>query len=57
MSKACIIHVNNPVSGDRHTSLVGYLLTQLNLDSEYIESTLDAVYDNQKSTRSWGLKV
>jgi len=54
MSKACIIHVNNPVSGDRHTSLVGYLLTQLNLDSEYIESTLDAVYDNQNSTRSWG---
>ena len=54
MSKACIIHVNNPVSGNRHTSLLGYLLTQFDLDSEYVGETLDAVYDNVQSTNSWG---
>ena len=54
MSKACIIHVNNPISKDRHPSLLGYMLTQLNYDEQYIEDTLDAIYDNAKDN-SWGV--
>jgi len=54
MSKGCIIHVNNPISGERHASTLGYLLTQLDLDSDYIAQTIEAIYDNVGSTRSWG---
>jgi hypothetical protein len=54
MSKACIIHVNNPISKDRHPSLLGYMLTQLNYDGQYVEDTLDAVYDNAQGN-SWGV--
>ena len=54
MSKACIIHVNNPISIERHPSLLGYMLTQLDFDEQYVEDTLDAVYDNAKNN-SWGV--
>lgn len=54
MSNACIIHVNNPTSGERHNSLIGYLLTQLNYDEKYVEATLDAVYDNYREDTGWG---
>lgn len=54
MSKACIIHVNNPISRDRQPSLLGYMLTQLDFDEKYIEDTLDAVYDNTQGN-SWGV--
>lgn len=54
MSKACIIHVNNPISTERHPSLLGYMLTQLDFDDQYVKDTLDAVYDNANG-RSWGV--
>lgn len=54
MKNGCIIHVNNPVSGNRHESLIGYLLTQFDYPSDYVEDTLDAVYQNAHQTNSWG---
>ncbi len=55
MPRHCIIEFNNPVTGQRHPSLLGYLLNQQGVDVETVSEFLEQAYaDISPLTKSWG---
>lgn len=56
MSKGCVIHYDNPVTGKRHPSVLGYTLTQAGLDQDFVEDLLSnrLFYKKTAEGNSWG---
>jgi len=55
MPRHCIIEFNNPVTGQRHPSLLGYLLNQQGVDVDTVSEFLEQAYaDISPLTKSWG---
>lgn len=59
MARHCTLEFNNPVTGQRHPSLVGYLLNQYGISEDEIQDTLDQgfIYTKVNGTKTWGDQV
>jgi hypothetical protein len=56
MPKFCIIEFNNPMTGRRHPSLVGYMLNKQGVSVDTVIELLDSAYSTITSdgTKRWG---
>jgi hypothetical protein len=56
MARHCTLAFNNPVTGQNHPSLVGYLLNQYGVSEEVVAETLEKGFPYIKSdgVKSWG---
>jgi hypothetical protein len=56
MARHCTLAFNNPVTGQNHSSLVGYLLNQYGVSEEVVAETLEKGFPYIKSNgvKSWG---
>lgn len=58
MPRNCIINFNNPVTGRRHASLVGYMLNQNGISEADLSDVLSAgfIYSKSSGVKSWNNK-
>ena len=56
MAKGCVIHFNNPVTGNRHASVLGYALTHTGVDQSVVEDIFQnqLYYKASPEGNSWG---
>jgi hypothetical protein len=56
MPKFCIIDFNNPMTGRRHPSLIGYMLNKQGVSVDNVTELLDSAYSTITSdgTKHWG---
>ena len=58
MPRNCIINFNNPVTGRRHASLVGYMLNQNGISEADLSDVLSAgfIYSKSSGVKNWNNK-
>jgi len=56
MPKFCIIDFNNPMTGRRHPSLIGYMLNKQGVSVDTVTELLDSAYSiiTSDGTKHWG---
>lgn len=58
MPRNCTINFNNPVTGRRHPSLIGYMLNQNGISEDNLQAVLDAGFEYTESgAKTWGNKT